>query len=899
MDRGSEHTPVFDTLRPSVIQQIEIRTIKGFGHHPWQHKKKLLPSSSDPVHFKVDASHEYLESMSDLDAVNISDPFQDLSHSDSLFGIGDSSITSDLPQSETKKVKRENECMHTHTEDICSTHDNLLGGVSIRSYSGDVQNQPANRISSLRQFEPICKFHWIEAFHDEMTFQNLTRDFSYSEKPEFQIQAYNDAEDSSMKQNCLQEENPMETSISANKDQLVHECVTKSPKSLSLNYYSRETLKFTQKPLAKNTAGDSALHPSQSHIFLYKESVCRNGESAFYHDNNFDLLDLRVNYKTEATEVSSKEIQTSREISEMPGSHQEEVTEDGEESLAITSSWSPAGIFKSDGASQENSMTPGMEQNFESFQPLEEDMALNEILQKLRHTIKMQDMQIQDLQGQNLHLESKVKELQMKQQLFVDNINKLKENIEELIHDKYNVILEKNEISKKFQDLQEISANTKKHLQESKKEKETLQLQVKKIKANCIRLQEQYIAEIQQKNRAVNQCVEMEKTLSKKDEELARLEQVKVDLEKAATSAYLLKKEKEIREQEFLSLQEKFQKCEKENLKERRKLKSRVEKLIAQIKNLLFTCENKRAKNTKLQQQIDELQQQVAKSEEQNCIPNFEIAPLAEKIEDVMEPDITQGIKVTHSNLILNCSSCDKSLEPSPVMKTPLAAKIHSLLTLMIGLLTCQDITIPDAEHCPESKKANDTILQKLKNFQLKKRDLDKELLKHKNRIAMLKELIANEKSLQDHTVDVPDFDADEARNVRDASLLLAAKLDKYHSLNEELDFLITKLGSLLESEEDHYSRLIEENDKYRRHVGSLINKVTSYEEIIKCADQRLEISHSQIAHLEKRNRHLEDIMRSSTEKARKPRSRTESHPKSMTLLDHLDGHYKECSISM
>uniref|UniRef100_A0A8C6RUU9 Cancer antigen 1 n=1 Tax=Nannospalax galili TaxID=1026970 RepID=A0A8C6RUU9_NANGA len=488
-----------------------------------------------------------------------------------------------------------------------------------------------------------------------MTFQNLTRDFSYSEKPEFQIQAYNDAEDSSMKQNCLQEENPMETSISANKDQLVHECVTKSPKSLSLNYYSRETLKFTQKPLAKNTAGDSALHPSQSHIFLYKESVCRNGESAFYHDNNFDLLDLRVNYKTEATEVSSKEIQTSREISEMPGSHQEEVTEDGEESLAITSSWSPAGIFKSDGASQENSMTPGMEQNFESFQPLEEDMALNEILQKLRHTIKMQDMQIQDLQGQNLHLESKVKELQMKQQLFVDNINKLKENIEELIHDKYNVILEKNEISKKFQDLQEISANTKKHLQESKKEKETLQLQVKKIKANCIRLQEQYIAEIQQKNRAVNQCVEMEKTLSKKDEELARLEQVKVDLEKAATSAYLLKKEKEIREQEFLSLQEKFQKCEKENLKERRKLKSRVEKLIAQIKNLLFTCENKRAKNTKLQQQIDELQQQVAKSEEQNCIPNFEIAPLAEKIEDVMEPDITQVLIIpSSSRLVMN-----------------------------------------------------------------------------------------------------------------------------------------------------------------------------------------------------------------------------------------------------
>nr|XP_024650402.1 cancer-associated gene 1 protein homolog [Macaca nemestrina] len=96
----------------------------------------------------------------------------------------------------------------------------------------------------------------------------------------------------------------------------------------------------------------------------------------------------------------------------------------------------------------------------------------------------------------------------------------------------------------------------------------------------------------------------------------------------------------------------------------------------------------------------------------------------------------------------------------------------------------------------------------------------------------------------------------------------------------------ITKLGCLLESKESHCNRLIEENDKYQRHLGSLIKKVTSYEEIIECADQRLAISHSQIAHLEKRNKHLEDLIRKPREKARKPRSKSlENHPKSMTMM--------------
>ncbi|XP_076795280.1 cancer-associated gene 1 protein isoform X2 [Arvicanthis niloticus] len=815
-------------------------------------------------------------------------------------------------ENETKNAKRGNESTHIISEDIySSTEGGLLGDINLGNYPESVQNQPANtRVSSLRQFEPICKFHWIEAFNDETTVQDLKGAFSYSEKPELQQQVYNDTADTSEKPDPLKEESSRESSISENRDELVHEHVRKSPRSLCLNYYRGETQRLMETPLVGSAVVDVALNISQPQSFLGKENVCRNGENLSDSENCLDQLDLRAIYKAEEPDVSSKEIRNSEAISEMSDSHQEEVTEDGIDSLAITSPWSPAGFLKGN-RSQDHFLVPDGELGFERLEPLEEDMALNEALQKLRQTNKKQELQIQDLHGRNLNLENRVQELQTKvtkQHVLVDIINKLKVSIEELIDDKYNVILEKNDINKKLQDLQEASANTKKHLQESKKDKESLQLQVKKIKVHYVRLQERYIAEIQQKNRSVSQCLEIEKTLSKKDEELQRLQRHKGELEKATSSALdLLKREKEIREQEFLSFQEEFQRREKENLKERRKLKSRVEKLVAQVKSLLFTCESERAQTTALQQQVEELKlenlelrQQAAKREAQVCTPSFEIIQPKEQPEEVVEPDVTQDTKGTHCNLFLNCSSCKENLELQPMKRTsPLTSRIHSLLALTVGLLTCQDLAIPDAELCQDSRKAHDMMLQRLKHCQLKKKELDKELLKHKNRIATLKELIANEKALQDHTIEITDFDAEEVKNARDAPVLLAVKLDKYHSLNEELDFLITKLGGLLESKEDHYSRLIEENDKYRRHVGSLINKVTSYEEIIKCADQRLEISHSQIAHLEERNRHLEDLVRMPREKARRPRPRLDNHPKSMTLINHLESHHKECSISM
>ncbi|XP_072801810.1 cancer-associated gene 1 protein isoform X5 [Vicugna pacos] len=761
-------------------------------------------------------------------------------------------------------------CLHM-TFSLC------LGGVSsdlnIGNYSQNVLNQPVDiNISSFRQFEPLCKFHQREAFNNEMiTFQNLTEGLPYAKEPELQCHVYNDAKDTNIQKDSFKEESPVESSTSADQDQLALECVRQSPRSPSLIHCTGGTLKFMEVSLANSTAMETAFNPSQPQNFLCKENVHGDVEQLVYKENSFHLLNQRANYKAEEIAGSSKGIQNSADIPEMSVKHQKEVAVEGRESSEIVSCWSPIGISWSGGASREGCMTPNTEQSLESPWPLEEDMALNEVLRKLKHTNREQQTLIQDLQRSNMYLEKKVEELQMKttkQQVSVDIMNKLKENVEELIEDKYRVMLEKNDTEKTLRNVHEVLVDTQQCLQESRNEKETLQQELKKIKSNYVSLQERYTTEMQQKKQAASQCLMMDRALSKKEEEVERLQQLKEELEEATASALgLLKREQETREQELLSLQEEFQKREKENLDERRKLKSRLEKLVAQVQNLQFTSENEKAKNTKLQQQIDEvrnenakLQQQVARSEEQNYVPKSETVQLKERLEEVMESDMGKDAKMIHSDLFLTHSPCEgENLNP-PDMKrmSPLTSKIHSLLALMVGLLTCQDITSPDAEHFKETEKVSDIMLQKLKTFHLKKNNLDKELLKHKDRITTFRELIANEKSFQDQVTEVTDFDSNETKNVRDIPVLLGAKLDQYHNLNEELDFL-----------------------------------VTSYEEIIECADQRLVISHSQIARLEERNKHLEDLIRRPREKARRPRRR--SHQKSMTVV-HRRG--KLCSLT-
>ncbi|MXQ96889.1 hypothetical protein E5288_WYG014913 [Bos mutus] len=774
-------------------------------------------------------------------------------------------------------------CLQESKPDLTGAEDWV--DVNIGNYSQNVLTQPIDTsISSLRQFEPLCQFHQTDSFNNEIAFQDLTESLSYTEEPELQHYVCDDAEDTNIQEDSFKEENPMGTSTFTHTDQFALECVRQPSISPPLIHCSEETLKFMEMPLANSTATESALNPSQSQDFVCEEEVHSDVEQPFYKENNFNLLDLRANYETEEIAGSSKGVQNSMDIPEMSVRHQKEVPEKGRWSPQMVSTWAPRGICWSDGASQEACLIPDAEQSLESLQPLEEDMALNEVLRKLKLANKEQETRIQDLEHRNTYLEKKVEELQMnttKQHVFVDIINKLKEKVEELIEEKYRIKLEKNDTEKTLQSLHEILVTTQNHLQECRSEKETLQLEFKKLKGNYASLEERYMT----------QCMEMDSALSKKEEEIERLQQLKGELEKATSAALdLLKRERETREQEVLSLREEFQKRERKHLDERENLKSKLEKLVAQVQKVQFLSDSEKAKNAELQQQIDEVknentkhQQQVARSEEQNCVPKCEIARLKEILEGVTESDVAKDTKMTHSNLFPNHSPCEEGSANPPDMKrtSQPTSRILSLLALMVELLPHQDIINPDAEHFKENEKVSD-MPQKLKSFHLKKKILDKELLKHKDKIAAFRQLLANEKSCQHQVPGVTEFDSKEAKNVRDVPVVLGAKLNQPHNLNEELDFLIAKLENLLETKEDHCNRLTEENDKYQRHLGNLINKVTSYEEIIKCADQRLVISHSQIAHLEERNKQLEDLIRRSRERVRKPRPR--SHPKPLTV---------------
>nr|XP_025747058.1 cancer-associated gene 1 protein [Callorhinus ursinus] len=747
----------------------------------------------------MDVSHEKLEGMSEAEAMNLSSLSQDLTHSDSPFYMETSNTTSDLPQNEIKNAEREDESKFTLSEEIHGTLDDWLGDVSIGNDSQNLLTQPVDTsISPFRQFEPICKFHLREAFNNKMTFQNLTESLPYMKKPEMQSHVYNCAKDTNMKEDSFKEENPGGTGTSTNEDQLAHKCVTQPSRSPTLVHSGGETLKFKEMSLPKSASVESALKPSQPESFLYKENVHRDVEKPFYKENSFNLFDLRANYTTDENAVSSKGIQSFGDVPEMPVCLHKEVAMGDVDRPGTVSPWSPSW---SGGASPEDSKMPDPKQSLESSQPLEEDMDLNEVLQKLQHTNKQQQIRIQDLQSSNKYLEKKIEELQKqttKQQVFVDIINKLKAKMEELIEDKYRVMLEKSDTDKTLQNLHEVLTHTQKHLQEARNEKETLQLELKKIKGNYVHLQERYMTEMQQKARTVSQCLEMERILSEK-EVVEKQQQLKRELEKATTSALdLLKREKKAREQEILSLREEFQKHKKKNLEERQELKSTLKKRIVQVSHLQLISDTEKAENTQLQQQVTEVKQenerlwqQVARSQEQNdAPPQFETPWLTEHSGEAVMADITKDAKTVHSNLLLNCSPGEEeSLSPPDVKRTSqLVSRIHSLLALMVGLLTPQ-------------------------------------LLEHKDRITAFRELIAKEKAFQDQVIEVTSLDSGEAKNIRDVPVLLGVKLNKYHNLNEELDFLIAKLRNLLESEEDHCNRLIEENDKHQRHLGNLINK--------------------------------------------------------------------------
>lgn len=381
------------------------------------------------------------------------------------------------------------------------------------------------------------------------------------------------------------------------------------------------------------------------------------------------ILFFTLTYSTLQIVVSSKGVQSFEDVPDMPVCCQKEAPLEGLASPRIASPWFPAGIPWSGGAPLGDGMMPDTEQELESSQSLEEEMAC-EVLGKLEHTNRKQQSQIQDLQSSNKYLERKVEELQMqdtKQQVFVDIINELKAKVEELIEDKYRMMLEKSDTNKTLQNLHKVLTHTQNRLQEVKNEKETLQLELKRIKGNFVHLQEKYMTAVQQRDKTVSLCLQMNRTISEKEEEVERLQQLKGELEKATTSALDLKREKKTLEQEFLSLQEELQKHKKENLEERQSLKLRLEKLLAQVSHLQFISENEKAKNTQLQQQVQDVQQEIARLRQQVQVqsdaPQFETVQLQEHPGEAVEADGTKvSIRFSNSEFH-NFPTCPQSID--------------------------------------------------------------------------------------------------------------------------------------------------------------------------------------------------------------------------------------------
>ncbi|XP_051826686.1 cancer-associated gene 1 protein isoform X2 [Antechinus flavipes] len=766
-------------------------------------------------------------------------------------------------------------------------------------------------------YESVCKFHRTEALSNESEphFQNDCEQF-----PQGQYCGY--ASHSSIKKEKIPEQNDMLTFF-IKKDVYTEETLVNSPNNPLLKVYDEFSvpLPITEDSLFDNIIKDTSINLKKTSSFLYEKNMCTEvGESLLkegFDQTAIHKAKIYVNPRESqnAKEAPEKSNTCPKEVGiESPNRHENFLTY-----FTDTSTWSEASI------EDFNPQDPKFA--FETLQSLDEEhIDLNDVINTLKQDNHKQQSKITELESSNFYLENNVKELQLKiskQQVFVDIINKLKENIEELIEDKYRVILEKNDIENSLRNLQKASTEIQKQLEESMLEKNTLISELKKIKTDFLLLQEKYKNELEIKNKSINYCLEMEKALNKKEEEMGRLKNLR-EVEKATSPLELLQGE--------------FQKQEEVKIQERN-----LGQLVAQVKILQSRTESERAKNTKLQQQTNEvksenakLKQQIARNEEQNYNWKLETAQWKQQLEEIMESDIAkkevlkkrerelewkihmlgrflQHMKIMHSNLFLDCPSFEEDSLNSPSMRktSQFISKMHNLMALMVGLLTYEDTDNSDNENFQEGEN----VYEKMKCFNFKKKNLEEELLKHKERISTFRELIDNEKVSQEKVFEDRNSDLEEVENYTNVPDLLDTKLDQYHNLNEELNSQISKLGNLLESKEDQSNKIIEENDEYQKHLGKLINKdkdssrehgwideppaqVTSYEEIIECADQRLEMSHFQIVHLEKRNRQLEDLIKKPKIQTSNLRAKgLEKQPKSMTAVYNiLEANRKELS---
>lgn len=290
------------------------------------------------------------------------------------------------------------------------------------------------------------------------------------------------------------------------------------------------------------------------------------------------------------------------------------------------------------------------------------DLGLNKVIKGLVQDQKKQQTQIMDLYYDNVSLKTKIKQLEtdlVKPHSGTDTLKKLERNTADLIEAKSKDMEEKDEAERCLKNMNGILANTADHLPDFGMEASSLILQLEKLKADCEILQEKHQAEVEEKKKFMNQCVELDCILRRKEQEIQELNHLKQKLEREVSDAvaalHKMKEAKNEAEKHLVSLQAELQRQKDERLTEREEVGCRYSKLVAQIKTLQVETETEQAETEKMQQQIyafrmenSELQQQVGKCKLQNHFLQQEAARWKQQYDQIRE---SQSVKVSETVL--------------------------------------------------------------------------------------------------------------------------------------------------------------------------------------------------------------------------------------------------------
>ncbi|XP_078544193.1 cancer-associated gene 1 protein [Lissotriton helveticus] len=475
---------------------------------------------------------------------------------------------------------------------------------------------------------------------------------------------------------------------------------------------------------------------------------------------------------------------------------------------------------------------------------------------------------------------------------------------------------------------------------ESEATGDALKRELDELRKDYSLLQEKQKAEEDERIKIMNQCLEMDYTISKKEEEIEELQHINTKLENEMKSSMMeiqrLREKEESEEKQLQVLQEELRQETDIRVAEKEQFESKYAWLLSEVKMFKANFENEHAETENLKQHMNVvmkenllLHQQATVMKDLNTRMLAENGSWKQQFHKVMQ---THGEKEqVHNETVLTLRSEVASLRDALKKKdeemqwkmhmlgrflldmrsmhsdlsmrvppyeadcfnstcvqraTQLLSKINNLLSLTEGILVCQDSdSCLSNEHSDENSK-NERIIElkeKIKDLNNKKENLAKELQERRLNLSTLRDF-ANEKASSEEVTKVMDSAfIDKGASQLD---LLTETLEKYIKEKEYDQKMIQELEGIVGLKLEECTKLEGDNDNLQRDMNNLICKVVSFEEIVQCANQRLEMYRSQISQLEKRNQSLEEVIKKYRKKYRQQRQKImEKELTSMSLV--------------